>query len=223
MMERDPLYCFELAALLEESATTWRHDVRNRLASIRNMTFYLQRKLENSEIASSDPRVGAFLRKIEAEIRCIDELIENRRPRAGRTFAAWNGCARAGEVLELALRTARIPATVDVEADFAEGSLKADALELAMAIRCLLENAAETARARISLTGQVSGDAYRVVVENDGDPSREPGAGALPSEEEPLRLPLRVARRIAARYGSSLSFDSPVDSARARVCLQIPI
>jgi nitrogen fixation/metabolism regulation signal transduction histidine kinase len=222
-MERDPLYSAELASVLEEATTMLRHDVRNRLGSIRNMAFYLRRKLSESEEARSDRRIVEFLEKIEGEVEWIDELIEAWGRSVRRTHAPEPREVSAQEVLGLALRSARFPRQIEIEADFAEGSFSGDALELALAVRCLLENAAEAARGRVSVKGLNANGAYRVVVENDGAPFREPArAGSLLHSEKPghLGLGLRVVRRIAARYGGSLEVDAP--EVGARLCLEIP-
>jgi nitrogen fixation/metabolism regulation signal transduction histidine kinase len=222
-MERDPLYSAELSCLLEESTTMLRHDVRNRLGSIRNMAFYVRRKISDTETAKADERIGEFLGKIESEIEWIDELIDAWGNSVRQAYLPATRRVSASEVLGLALRSARLPAQIRIEADFAEGSLSGDALELALAIRCLLENAAEAATARVSFRGVSAGETYRVVIENDGEAFREPARrGPELQSDKPghLGLGLRVVRRIAARYGSSLKVDSPESG--ARLCLEIP-
>lgn len=222
-MDRDPLYSAELASVLEEATTMLRHDVRNRLGSIRNMAFYLRRKLADSDVAKSDQRISEFLEKIEGEVEWIDELIDAWGKSVRRTHAPLPQRVSAPEVLGLALRSARFPGQIEVEADFAEGSFSGDALELALAVRCLLENAAEAAEKRVSVKGLNAGETYRVVVENDGEAFREPPrVGPLLQSEKAghLGLGLRVVRRIAARYGSSLEVGAP--EIGARLCLEIP-
>jgi signal transduction histidine kinase len=222
-MERDPLYAVELACVLEESTAMLRHDVRNRLGSIRNMAFYLRRKLSDTDSARADERIGEFFGKIEGEIEWIGELIDAWGARVKQTYVPRARSVGAAQVLELALQSARLPAQVQVDAEFGEGSLSGDPLELALAIRCLLENAAEAAREKVSLKGRASPGGYRIVIENDGRPFSEPkGTGTLLHSEKPgrLGLGLRMVRRIAARYGSSLSVDS--QESGARLCLEIP-
>jgi hypothetical protein len=71
----DPLRTTELLALIEEATTPVRHDVRNRIASVRNLAFFVRRKLA-SENVERDPRVNEFLLKIEGEVQRTDEVID---------------------------------------------------------------------------------------------------------------------------------------------------
>lgn len=222
-MERDPLYLAELASLLEESMTPLRHEIRNRLSSMRNMAFYLKRKLMGSEVTRADPRVEAFLGLIESEIIEIDELLETWSESVRQVYVPEARRCAASEVLGLALKAARLPPSIDVETEVAEGELSGDPLELALAVRCLLENAAEAAEARVTMRGLPQGASYRVEIENDGEPLRETAPrGVALSSQKPghLGLGLRVVRRIASRYGSSLKIEAPKTG--TRICWELP-
>ena len=75
-------------ALLEEATTPLRHDVRNRIASVRNLAFFVRRKLSTELAPDRDPRVNDFLAKIEGEWveyggKTLNELTDVRRGRRG--------------------------------------------------------------------------------------------------------------------------------------------
>ena len=57
MTAADPLRTVEMLALLEEATTPLRHDVRNRIASIRNLSYFVRRKLACEVVPERDPRV----------------------------------------------------------------------------------------------------------------------------------------------------------------------
>jgi signal transduction histidine kinase len=187
------------------------------------MAFYLRRKLSDTDAAKAAERVGEFFGKLEGEIDWSDALVDAWGMSVRQTYVPRARSVDARQVLDPALRSARIPTQIEVDADFAEGSLSADPLELALAIPCLLENAAEAAGKGVR-RGRASSDGYRIVIENDGQPFPEPkSAGALLQSEKPghLGVGLRMVRRIAARYESSFSVHSPESG--ARLCLEIPI
>lgn len=64
----------ELALQLER-ASDLRHDLRNRLSSIRYATFYVQRRLETTELWKSDPRMQRFFEVLTKEIGAASDLI----------------------------------------------------------------------------------------------------------------------------------------------------
>ena len=43
--------------MLEEATTPLRHDVRNRISSVRNLSFFVRRKLAAEVVPERDPRV----------------------------------------------------------------------------------------------------------------------------------------------------------------------
>src|SRR5687768_11017854 len=67
---------------LEEGASTLRHDVRNRLSSVRNAAFYLERKVTKAAPAllEADPRVNEFFKLIESELLEAEKTLASRLP-----------------------------------------------------------------------------------------------------------------------------------------------
>jgi signal transduction histidine kinase len=223
----DPLRTVEVLALLEEATTPLRHDIRNRIASIRNLSFFVRRKLASEVVAPQDPRVNEFLSKIEGEVQRTDDLIE-----------AWGvsvHALRSPEVLRvnvadcvrLAIDSARLPAQVGVEFVLPAEPLEvfADAEELAFALRCLLENAGEaTGSGSVSIAAERDAKQCSVTVTDRG-----PGIGDPvrcidrfeSTKQGHLGLGLSMARRIASRFGGDLLIGDP--EVGAEVSLLVPI
>ena len=66
-------------AVEEELRAVLRHDLRNRLASIRNAAFYLRLRVEkHTELLTTDPRCAAFFQLIQEELLRAEELIAER-------------------------------------------------------------------------------------------------------------------------------------------------
>ena len=79
------LYLLYQQFVAEESLSVIRHDLRNKLGSIRNAAFYVRRKLDKiaPEVAIKDPRVPEFLAMIATEI-----------PRGPLNRSCSRGCRR---------------------------------------------------------------------------------------------------------------------------------
>jgi len=75
MLTKDPLGAAEQIVLLEELASSVRHDLRNRLGNIRNAAFWLRRRFEGVREAE-DPRVATFFSLIDEEVFAADGLLE---------------------------------------------------------------------------------------------------------------------------------------------------
>ena len=229
VIESDPLRTVELLALLEEATTPLRHDVRNRIASVRNLAFFVRRKLSGEVAPQRDPRVDEFLNKIEGEVQRTDEVIEawSTRSQAVRTPDARR--VRISDCVGLAARTARLPISLGVELPASSESdgleVEADAETLAFAVRCLIENAGEASAAgSVRVAAERIANDCRVTVIDHGpgiaDPARcldrfqttKPGH---------LGLGLCMARRIVTRLGGELVFGNPETG--AEVSLVMPI
>jgi len=160
-VELDSLGAAELAAVAEEVASVLRHDLRNKLAAIRNASFYIRRRLAKTETWSADPRLEELSGVIQREANAANELLDERLG-LGHLFARAVARTDARECVRQAIASARIqqgPALrVDLEAG--TGEVDADSTELALAIRCLLENACRccgTSKATGWHTAEVNG------------------------------------------------------------------
>src|SRR5262245_27630114 len=69
-----------------EAAAVLRHDVRNKLAAVRNAGFYLRRKItaEAAELCARDTRVPTFLDLIRSEVDAADAMLGDRMPSLAR-------------------------------------------------------------------------------------------------------------------------------------------
>jgi signal transduction histidine kinase len=224
----DPLRTIELLAVLDEASTPLRHDVRNRIASIRNLAFFVRRKLSAEPAPARDPRVPEFIAKIEAEVVRTDELIESWSARLRAAHERASGRVRVSECLRLAVNAARLPSTVEFELSLPAS----DALEvecelevLAFAVRCLLENAGEAIGSGVvGVRAEAESERCRITVSDDG-PGIADAARRLvrfqTSKTGHLGLGLCMARRIATRLGGDLLIGSP--GRGAQVSLLIPV
>ena len=129
------------AAVAEVVASTLRHDLRNKLASIRNASFYLMRQVKKTDLWSADPRVETFFQLIDKELTSAEEVLSTRAPPP--PGGARPRCsARVG--VEHALAEAQVPPSVEVVRDLTEqGGVPLEAEDLALLVRCLVDNALE--------------------------------------------------------------------------------
>jgi signal transduction histidine kinase len=227
MSAHDPLRTVELLALLEEATTPLRHDVRNRIASVRNLAFFVRRKLSTELAPDRDSRVNDFLSKIEGEVQRTDEVIENWSTRSQAVRASELGRVPVVECLRLALDSARLPATVGLELAPPSEPLEveADREALAFAVRCLIENAGEAIGAGVvCVAAERAADSCRMTVTDSGpgiaDPARclERFESSKPGH---LGLGLCMARRIVTRLGGDLVVGAPAEG--AQVSLLVPL
>lgn len=68
----------KLAGITEEVASVLRHDLRNKLAVIRNAAFYIRRRLAGTEAWRADPRLEELSGVIQTEATRANELINER-------------------------------------------------------------------------------------------------------------------------------------------------
>jgi len=139
---RDPLALVEQAAVAEEILAVLRHGLGNRFGTIRNAAFFVRRRVARTT-AEEDPRVDRFLQTIDDEVVAAHALVEEGAAQAhlaprqvGCTCAA--ACARDAASLA---RVADLGTRFEVAVE--PGDVDADPGELTLAIRCLVENAAE--------------------------------------------------------------------------------
>ena len=213
--------------MLEEATTPLRHDIRNRIASVRNLAFFVRRKLSNEVLPERDPRVQDFLVKIEGEVQRTDEVIEGWSARVQGVCPSHVACVNVSDCLHLAFSCARVPAQVALKLQpLAENiEVDGDTEALAFAVRCLLENAAEAiGSGEVRVTAERSADSCTITVTDLGPGIAEP-ARCLErfqsSKPGHLGLGLCMARRVALRFGGELLIGTP--EVGAQVSLLVPI
>ncbi|MCE9668982.1 ATP-binding protein [Myxococcus stipitatus] len=140
MESRADLQARERAAVADVVASTLRHDLRNKLASIRNASFYLMRKMQKTDAWGADARVEAFFQLIDRELAAAEEVLSRRAP----VVSSERPSCRARDAAERALTEARLSDGVRVERDFRDnGKVPLDLEDLALLVRCLVDNAVE--------------------------------------------------------------------------------
>jgi len=218
--------------LLLEATTGLRHDLRNRLASVRNATFYLRRKVESAAPAlwSGDNRVPTFFELIDSELTSADDIITSTTPSvlaAEPQAAELDVAALARELIP------ELPAPGGVNILAPEptpGGVVADPLELQIGLRCLLENAIDATAATngtIRITCTQTDGVMLISVIDDG-----PGFGDGPrerwlrpfatSKSGRMGLGLNIARRVATRAGGALLLTDGAGRGAA-VTISLPI
>lgn len=227
MIAADPLRLVEMLAVLEESSAPLLHDVRNRIASMRNLAFFVRRKLSTETVLERDPRVSEFLNKIDIEVQRTDDMIElwsarNQalRPKALRLLPL-------ADSVRLALDSARLPACIELVLSLPSESIvvSADLEPLAFAVRCLVENAGEAVAiglVQVAIAHEASG--CRITVSDSGPGIADPAHCLTRTESTKpghLGLGLRMARRIVARFGGDLVIQQPMVG--AEVSLRLPV
>jgi signal transduction histidine kinase len=226
-MSQDPLHLVELLAVIEEASTPVRHDIRNRIASMRNLAFFVRRKLAAEENPERDPRVDEFLHKIESEVERTDEVIEVWTHRVQGVRSPELGVVQAAVSVRLAMACARLQNGVTLALELVDETLTVNSDEqvLALAVRCLLENAAESVlNGSVYVRIEREHDDCVINVLDHGPGMAEPQKCLERFESTKpghLGLGLCIARRIAARAGGDLTIGNPERG--ASVSLRIPI
>lgn len=222
----DPLWPVELSVLVEVATSDARHNVRNKLGSIRNAAYYVRRRLSKTEAWASDDRIEAMSSLLDADVTKANELvalIDQRLHTRAVTEVDVTRC------LALAVEHARVDPSVTMDIDSTPGRVSADPRELAVAVRCLIENAAEAmdGRGRVRVRARVDPDQCRIDVIDEG-----PGVSEEARERvfEPFftskpgraGLGLNIADRVAHRGRGKVAL-SPAQPIGAEFALMLPI
>lgn len=212
----DWLYAVERAAIAEEVASVLRHDIRNKLLAVRNASFYLKRRMETTDLWKTDARARSFYELIDEELNGASSILEER-AMLKALFNQRSALFRLSTGAVRGLEARAIPAGIRVESDFDEAdAVVADPIEIALAARCLIDNAAEATpeSGTIYLKTIRRGTVIALVIidEGPGLPADLLAGGARPfatSKPGHAGLGLCIAQRIAGRYGGRLTLSSP--------------
>ena len=213
-------------AAFDEAMAVLRHDVRNRLASIRNAAFYLRRKAVGpAPIGEQDPRIPRFIDLIDAEAAAVEKSLAGRLRATESERQPIDLAALARQLVEAVTP----PDQVEIRVAPGEPAhVEGDGTRLGVALCCLLENAVEAlaspgiVRVEVERRGGVS-----VAVLDDG-----PGLGDITPERalEPffstrpghLGIGLNVARTIAALHGGTIEIGAAPSGRGVRAAICIP-
>lgn len=217
--------------IAEEVMSLVRHSLRNKLAAVRNASFYIKRKVETTPtVLKDDPRVAQFFAMIDSEISVADEIL------ARQLLSRPDGGGAANRpAIDAALVASRLLAAIEPPPGTSisgpePGPLLVgiDEAELELALFCLVENAFEAAGAggwvRVVATPHADGQAALEV--HDGGPGF--GAGGdkafepfFTTKASHQGLGLKIARRIARHWGGDvLVGDRDGGGGRARLVLR---
>jgi signal transduction histidine kinase len=226
----DLLRAAELAAVAEEVASVLRHDLRNKLAAIRNAAFYVRRRLAKTEAWTADPRLDEMSDVIQKEANASNELL-NQTLTLKHLFAPAVARIAARECVRQAIACARMPRepALRVALDAHAGNVVVDPTELMLAIRCLIENAAEAMEGVgvIEVRARSSESHYIVEVGDHG-----PGIAATEralvlkpfhtTKKGHAGLGLNIAARVAQRYRGRVAVGDPPSGASVAIHLPLP-
>lgn len=206
MLPVDPLHTIEFAYILEESTSTLRHDVRNKLSSMRNMVFYLAKQAKRSNLWEADPRVPHFFTTLDSEVHVADQMLDQISIASAGVLATYPVSAvTVEECVNHALRCSRVASATHVDVAVEPLEVRVDSASLAVAIRALIENAAEAIGpdGRVGVVGRIDGTRYQIIVSDSGSGIGDPCKALLPfhtTKPGHIGLGLNVARRIAKRH-----------------------
>ena len=224
----DPLAAAEASARLVEATSTMRHDVRNKLAAIKNAAFYLKRKSEPTPLWTADKRVPTFFGLIDSELAAADELTGDL---AGPStlFERTVRPVDPFSCVERAVALARVDPGVKLETALGAGaSLHADPDELAVGVRCLVENAAEAAPPGSVVSVRAVLEPDRVIIEVTDQGSGVPPDLAVFRPFVTRRpghagLGLPIALRVAKKHGGAVAFVEGMRGTCVRMTLLLGV
>jgi signal transduction histidine kinase len=219
----------QAVAIADEVASTMRHDLRNKFASIRNAVFYIERSLNKSGLADEDPRVTRFLVLICEQLEAADALLDQRSLHRALMpmeieSIQLGACTRAAAAASTPREGVRVEVVVNDHSAF-----PGNPEELTIAISCLLDNALEATPAPgvVTMTTEEDDESVRLTIE-DGGPgmTRDQYSRALLPFSSGKRghagLGLNVASRVAGRLGGTLELANPGSGSGANLLLCIP-
>lgn len=218
----------ERLAIAEEVASVLRHDLRNRIATVRSAAFYVKRRVRDTEVWRADANIDTFFGIINEELDAANTMISERVTFRDR-FAKGVAPTSVWDCVALAIQIAAPPPSIAVSLKL-EGAptLPVDAAEIVLLVRSLVENAVEASgdSGTVRVCGEVAEKVVALVVADDGAGFTEDQitSGMPPfttTKPGHAGVGLAIARRIAARYGGTLSLGGPGPGARVR--LELPL
>jgi len=211
----DPLGSVQLVATIDEAASALRHDLRNKFGSVRSAEYYIRRRLQSTEAWQAEPRLEELSGVIRDEIRVANELLDQRR-RLQHLFVATPSRIDTAECVRRAVACTRVASDcrVEIEQHAEAGNVVADAAELTLAVRCLLENAIEALGESgvVYVRARLETASHYIIEIQDAGKNIQPSQRAMvlapfyTTKPERAGLGLNIAQRIAERYSGSLVF-----------------
>jgi len=218
--------------IVEETASALRHDLRNKFTAIANARTYLKRRFETgaANLWQDDARVPKFFELIRTELVAAEATLTTKLPAPLADPVEGVSCDVMAIVLRRIAETAW-PAGINVKPLTSGEALvvSGDALEVELAVLCLIENAIDAGSNTVGVQCAMN-DAGRVVVEivDDGcgliggadRRALEPFFSTKPGR---LGVGLNIVKRVAFRVEGKLELAPRPDGERgARAALLIP-
>lgn len=215
--------------LVTVATSGMRHDLRNKLSSLRNATYFLKRKLDGQPVWRDDVRVPRFFQIMESELAAADQIMSSgmsevlSEPQSERVDVA--------AVVRAALDMRPAPAGVALSSEIApsQHQVLAAGDELSVAIRCLVDNAVEAVvpagGGAVVVRWAPFHAGFSVIEVVDDGPGFERGdpvpwlAPFASTKPGHLGLGLAVVRRVASRAGGTLELTTPGRGVRAAIAV----
>jgi len=205
--------------VVEEVLSSRRHDLANKLASIRNAVFYVRRQVEaRAPSLQEDPRIQQFLGLIDTELDQAAALLRPDLP-APESTATTHAGVETSRSLSTLLRSIELPRGVSIDGPGGENvRLAADEREVQLAAFCLIENALEALRrvggGRVRVDCVPLSDREAAVRVSDDGPGMSEDAAARAQDRffsttpGKLGVGLNVAARVARRWSGRIELDT---------------
>ena len=183
----DPLGGVECAAIAAEVASLVGHELRNNLSSIRNATYYLRSRTEGTAAWAENPRVPQFFELIDDAVTS-SMVVLKQRLNLKHLFTRRVARVSAQACVARAIACSRVPEAHRPELECGQGDVEDRSSELALAVRCLIENAVEAMGGRPRVTAYAE-RARCVITVTDA------GTGILATDSSLIFEPLHTTNR----------------------------
>lgn len=203
-----------------EAAADLRHDLRNKLAAVRNANFYIRRKVttDGAAICERDARIPRFFELIGTELAAAETIISGRLPNLPP--AAAETASSDADLIRIAadaVAAAAAPEGVRIALPDAAIHVHGDRTELTIALLCLIENAIEAVvdagGGSVTIAAARRDEHAVLEVLDDGggmtpEVAGRAGEQLFTTRAGRLGLGLAVARRLAGRAGGTLEIGN---------------
>jgi signal transduction histidine kinase len=217
----------EQRAIVAEVLSHLRHELRNKLASVRNAAFYLERRAEKTALWG-EARVPSFFKLIENELEAAESLMKDETALT-RLFEPRETAVDLLACLEQA--RAGLPATPGVVIQNqleTDPTVVGDPDELTLALHCLLANAMEAKpdgpAVVAGLVRSEAGWALQITDAGPGLTTSELASAFVPfvsNKPGHTGIGLNIARRIIERWQGRLSLE-PLAGGGTRATVTFP-
>jgi len=216
----------EQACVAEETFSVVRHDVRNKLAAARQAAAYLEAKSRKMPTWGEDPRFERFFAMIQSQLELAETMMAEH-PAFHRVYAPNKVRTATAAIIDAACAaTSAGPALVVSRGTVEPRDVLVDGPEVALALRCLIENGADANGdlGEVTVSGRCMGDDYAFVVTDQGAGISDERFRALvrpfeTTHEGARGLGLSIARRVAQRHDGVLRLAPTERGARVELVI----